>query len=699
MTTIAIPRPIPPHRPASALDVPITPPLSLEEINASIASHKTAAQAPIPNKHIPVCPTGPAAEEPTTPPRSPSEEDDYTQSSLLYPPHDFHSLTRDGAFLFLLDGDNVIDALDYAARQPLPDPSLVFPWFHGLHPQNHIQQAFFAARRRVHRNVPSCLRSVTLVKADGDLSKARLKGAIAPEEILRYDPNPGFIDDPRDGFSVRNFHIQPAKVALVSDIIVYGEVAELAHKVAWDIVAAQRAWREGQIIDGQIGLPRYNTFVCTSSFEEFEKNHAEYVAVDSEGRPTGAVLDLVQQERQEMWMMTEASEISHNVYLGPTPELGTPEEQKFDILIECSDMGRLNPGALELAAHCLVGKISQQFHDFPSSGSILPPTWTHSEADGILETCKWIYHLSHGTRPPREADRDSFMTTDDDEDEDGEEEIQPRKVLIHCADGYTESSMLAVAYYSYSTGLPVPDAWLSLHTAKRRNFFAYPTDVALLTALAPRLLSESPECTGKSLTEITKMIQDEPDWFPGLDGSLPSRVMDYLYLGNLGHANNPDLLREIGIHQILSVGETAMWRDGDMEEWGSANVCVVQGVQDNGIDPLTAEFHRCLEFIERGRRNGTATLVHCRVGVSRSATICIAEVMRALNMSFPRAYCFVRARRLNVIIQPHLRFAYELLKWEETLQKNGDPDAPIKRDAEWGEIAREIALMNRPYAR
>lgn len=61
---------------------------------------------------------------------------------------------------------------------------------------------------------------------------------------------------------------------------------------------------------------------------------------------------------------------------------------------------------------------------------------------------------------------------------------------------------------------------------------------------------------------------------------------------------------------------------------------------------------------ENGRKNGTATLVHCRVGVSRSATICIAEVMNELGLSFPRAYCFVRARRLNVIIQPHLRFSY-----------------------------------------
>lgn len=108
--------------------------------------------------------------------------------------------------------------------------------------------------------------------------------------------------------------------------------------------------------------------------------------------------------------------------------------------------------------------------------------------------------------------------------------------------------------------------------------------------------------------------------------------------------------------------------------------------------------------------------MHCRVGVSRSATICIAEVMRRRRLSFPRAYCFVRARRLNVIIQPHLRFAYELLKWEETLLRSdsdsdeearGDGDghgkaqggSSFKRELEWAEIAREVALMNRPYAR
>jgi dual specificity MAP kinase phosphatase len=128
-----------------------------------------------------------------------------------------------------------------------------------------------------------------------------------------------------------------------------------------------------------------------------------------------------------------------------------------------------------------------------------------------------------------------------------------------------------------------------------------------------------------------------------------------MYLGNLGHANNPELLQALGITQILSVGEPLSWPE-DMKKklnWPSENFMLIDRVQDNGVDPLWDEFERCLEFIskllhavlrskalilvETGRAKGGATLVHCRVGVSRSATICIAEVMNEMGLSFPRA--------------------------------------------------------------
>ena len=606
MATIALTRPIPPHRPASALDGPITPPLSFEETKAS--ANPQYPQPPIPNKHIPVCPTGPAkAEQLETPPDSPKDNGSCGPTSVLSPPHAFERLESGSLSIYEIDAANVANALDVASKTPLADPSLVFPWLHGLHPHNHLQQAFFSARKRVNRRAPSCLRLTTIVKADGDLTTSRIKGAISPNELIHSGPNLEFIDaDPREAFSVRNFHIQSVKVALTSDIIVYGEDIVEARKVAWDFAAAQNRWRERHVGQGD-DFPVYNTFICTSPFSQFENEYREIVAVDSHGYLTGEVLDFVQQERREMWDMTVASEISHNVYMGPTPELGSPEERGFDILIECSDGGRLNPEALQLVVESPAETITQPFHDFPSSGSILPPTYSHEEADGILKTCKWIYHLAHGTHPTHtqradDADGDAHMFLGNDVEQEQEQEQEsfgtcPRKILIHCGDGYTESSMLGIAYFSYSTGRPIPDAWLNLHTKMGRNFFAYPSDVALLKSIAPRLLSESPACADKTLSEITDLVQNEPSWLPGLDGSFPSRVLDYLYLGNLGHANNPDLLRELGICQILSVGETAIWRDGDLEAWGEDNVCKVEDVQDNGIDPLTDQFSRCLEFI------------------------------------------------------------------------------------------------------
>ncbi|KAN0119856.1 hypothetical protein V8E51_002064 [Hyaloscypha variabilis] len=704
MTTIALPRPaIPSGHTRSASPRPLAPNLSLDHINSS-----AACPIPIPNKHLPVCPPGPApAEKPDTPPQSPpSKELSLQPRSLLYPPDNYKSQLLGTSTVYEIDAAGVAAALDHIAGQPLPDPSQVFPWFHGLHPCNHIQQAFFIARRRNLRKTPKCLRGITIVKAGGDLSCSRLKGAIAPEEFLLQDLAGAVFRevDPKEGFSVRNFQIQAAKSAMVSDIVVYGEDEFEVQRLARDVVAAQQSWRETHVEKGH-ELLKYNTFVCTSPFEEFEEKYPEIVATDSRGQMTGSVMDFFYQERLEMCTMTKASEIDHNVWLGPTPDsaidpalLGS--EEQFDILIECSDLGRLNPLSLQAIAENTADD-HPVYLDFPSSGSIMPPTWSQAEADGILETCKWLYNLSHGilpTSPPvqeNDAEGDSPMPFSSPPPT----KIRERKILIHCTDGYTESTLLGLAYFTYATGLPVPTAWLDLHVSKGRNFFAYPSDVALLTTIAPRLLSESPVHADKSLSDITELAKDEPEWIKNMDGSLPSRITDYMYLGNLGHANNPQLLRQMGIRQILSVGETAIWKDGELSRWGAENVMVVQRVQDNGVDPLTDEFERCLEFIDRGKANGTATLVHCRVGVSRSATICIAEVMRSLGLSFPRAYCFVRARRLNVIIQPHLRFSYELLKWEEKLRRESHREGRFRRELEWPDIAREVAAMNKPYAR
>ena len=70
-----------------------------------------------------------------------------------------------------------------------------------------------------------------------------------------------------------------------------------------------------------------------------------------------------------------------------------------------------------------------------------------------------------------------------------------------------------------------------------------------------------------------------------------------MYLGSLSHANNPEMLHALGIHRVLSIGESVTWAEETYGEFGQDSVMHITQVQDNGIDSLTNEFSRCLEFI------------------------------------------------------------------------------------------------------
>lgn len=264
-----------------------TPPPSPIPSSLAVPRHSS----PIPNKHLPVCPTGPSPVESL--PESPVSRTAHDQpSSLLYPPNSFVRISRPPSpAVFAIDGDTLAAAIDHAASQPLPDPSQMYPWMHGLHAENHLQIGFFSSRKRASRRAPKCWRGITVVKLGGDLGKARIKGAVSANEIL--SPSSRFLmADPPEGFSVRNFQIQTAKLAAMSDIIVYGEDGSSKSELlalAEDIATAQWAWRAKH--DPMQERPTFNTFVATGSFADFEKSHPNLVAIDSDGHVTGQVMD------------------------------------------------------------------------------------------------------------------------------------------------------------------------------------------------------------------------------------------------------------------------------------------------------------------------------------------------------------------------------------------------------------------------
>ena len=300
-----------------------------------------------------------------------------------------------------------------------------------------------------------------------------------------------------------------------------------------------------------------------------------------------------------MFAMSKASEIAKNVYLGPTLDPSVAQNREFDgdipfdILIEASDLAQ-PPHIKSLRRFAELSYSSPQYLEFPSSGSIMAPTWSHNEVDGLLDMCHWIYQLTNPEITPDPSENGEA----DSQDSDGDIQMKllsprPRKVLIHCTDGYTESSLLGLAYLMFAECLPVHEAWIRMHCEKKRNFFAYPSDVTLLSSIQPRLMQESP----RNLATISASLPEEPAWLKKIDGSLPSRILPYMYLGNLCHANNPDLLKTMGIGRVLSIGESVTWTEEQVKEWGAENMLFIDRVQDNGVDPLNEEFEKCSEFI------------------------------------------------------------------------------------------------------
>lgn len=72
----------------------------------------------------------------------------------------------------------------------------------------------------------------------------------------------------------------------------------------------------------------------------------------------------------------------------------------------------------------------------------------------------------------------------------GRDNGKKRKVLVHCQDGYTESSIIVLAYIMSSLSVSLPEAFLHLQVNANRSFFLYPADKPLLRKVDARLAAD-----------------------------------------------------------------------------------------------------------------------------------------------------------------------------------------------------------------
>lgn len=85
-------------------------------------------------------------------------------------------------------------------------------------------------------------------------------------------------------------------------------------------------------------------------------------------------------------------------------------------------------------------------------------------------------------------------------------------------------------------------------------------------------------------------------------------------------------------------------------------------VKDNRETDLDRYFNQVADRIEEESQRNGITLVHCVVGVSRSASLCLAYLIKYHRMSLKDAYQHVKSRRPQ--IRPNVGFVKQLMEFE-----------------------------------
>ncbi|WVW79771.1 hypothetical protein I302_101741 [Kwoniella bestiolae CBS 10118] len=591
--------------------------------------------------------------------------------------------------------------------------------------------------------------------------------------------------------------------------------------------------------EGSTEPVKYGVWVVVEPFSKIERSHPHLVNIDSKGNACAEAFqtDLFEREAKESRAMTRGSEVVEGFWVGNDCDVpggaddGAGATVPFDLCVRASECAEM-PSTAHLATahqHLLdIDKRHQPQEVSPPSSS----SWVASPATIALRNL-----LSPGPSMPNtpisETKRDASPlplslgapgTTMDHEyvslecsgscrtitgqtrnlnymtdrvvelvyflrklvegktasstsvGHNPSNEGRKRKVLVHCQDGYTESSILVLSYIMSSLSCSLPEAFLHLQNTAKRSFFLYPSDRPLLKKIDQRLSNDrrskalkivntsmpqdvrmtpirsGPTASGDSNSssnantntssprwkswslglpftsssssapptptsasalpqkdntapapavatmDVARDLLDRSHrplevqrqeemkvWFEDrrFDG-FPSRILPFLYLGNLEHAGNAAMLHALGITHVVSVGESLINPNEMMDphhgigegntlaqaaKEGKISVLDLTDVRDDGNDPLRPVIARACAWIEAARREGGVVLVHCRVGVSRSASIVIAYMMQFERMGLMDAYMMCRARRLNVLIQPNLRFFHELFGWEVELAR------------------------------
>jgi dual specificity MAP kinase phosphatase len=655
-------------------------------------------------------------------------------------------------------------------QTPLPASDVVFPWLHGIRESNVTQRIYFSEKRREHSRKyyssnaekqpkisftkddlidvpkPPDLNGLVIVKVyeeepcmvDCDFT---LRNSISPHEILEHkpqdnhgttkpytrkrnpslslDPNdflPQFKDvDPRSSYSIRNLHIQIAKWATLSDVVLYSigtpkgtskllQFASLisnAQKAHYRRCLANPGLSAAKPVNYNLAKKTFVLNVTSDCIRQFFANQPQLFTTPPSKKPHELPdqLDLLAVEDACIETVSAArivGESGNESLPVKPPKTESPNEISPRAATGVVKFGNSGDAIDKAAYRCLIdcrnvavgpftiSKIDQLIRGIQRDEDAQDQIKIFFALNSwdpfiFINLCKFMY--LHGQR--------------------GRGDTLVFSSRLPCEDAV----LLPLVYIMYSKGLSVKDAILDyMKSCQRPVPNILHRHKVLLTELDHLMPTYSPVIPGNEHRRHHGVDYDldykygelkaegEP-WLFSKSG-FPSPIFDDVYLGSVDHANNFALLRHMGIKRVLSIGYKIDSKNPEIDEH-----LEIEDILDDGADSISPHLDKCVEFLHKGNATGEKTLVHCQVGSSRSAIVCMAYAMvkmlnsggsknisAATKASVVNAYMHVRVRRADVVVQPNLRLLYELFNFGES--------KGVEREIDWPILCHQIYLLN-----
>lgn len=137
-----------------------------------------------------------------------------------------------------------------------------------------------------------------------------------------------------------------------------------------------------------------------------------------------------------------------------------------------------------------------------------------------------------------------------------------------------------------------------------------------------------------------------------------TEILPNLYLSSRQSAMKAATYRQYGISAVLSLTTNNI-------NYPDNVISKHFHVQDSFFYILKQTLDDGIEFIEKMMAEGRKILVHCEVGVSRSASAVIAYLMKSQKMIFRDAYLYCKERR--PIVCPNPGFMMQLYEYQMAL--------------------------------